>query len=153
MKRCSLVVQLLVGFALAGATGLYAQTPTDLTDRQPSVELPGELERVLRDYERHWSAGEADQLAELFVEAGLIVRGGGWIRGQDAIRQAYQGAAGPLQLRAIEYAAGGDLGYIIGAYGYGDAVPVEDAGLFVLTLRRDASGRWLIVSDMDRGTD
>ncbi|MDH3222740.1 MAG: nuclear transport factor 2 family protein [Gemmatimonadota bacterium] len=121
-----------------------------LPEPQPSVELPPDLARVLRDYESHWSAGRADDLAGLFVERGLIVRHGTWIRGRDAIREAYGNASGPLKLRAIEFAADGRLGYILGAYGYGDQRPVEDRGLFVLTLRRDESGRWLIVSDMDR---
>ena len=133
-----------------GARGLAAQSPgPGSVTPQPSVELPDELDRVLRDYEAHWGAGEADALAELFVEEGLIVRGG-WIRGRDAIRRAYQTASGPLRLRAIEFAADGSVGYIVGAYGYGDEQPVEDRGLFVLTLQRGASGRWLIVSDMDR---
>ncbi len=117
---------------------------------QPSVDLPMELARVLRDYERHWSAGRADDLAGLFVESGLIVRQGTWIRGRDAIREAYRTASGPLKLRAIEFATDGRLGYILGAYGYGEERPAEDRGLFVLTLRKDESGRWLIVSDMDR---
>ena len=133
-----------------GAGGLVAQSPgSGSVAPQPSVELPDELNRVLRDYEAHWSAGEADALADLFVEEGLIVRGG-WIRGRDAIRRAYQTASGPLRLRAIEFAADGEVGYIVGAYGYGGDQPVEDRGLFVLTLQREASGRWLIVSDMDR---
>ncbi len=117
---------------------------------QPSVELPPDLARVLRDYERHWSAGEAEALASLFVESGLIVRRGTWIRGRAAIEEAYRHASGALRLRAIEFDAGDRLGYIIGAYGYGESLPVDDSGMFVLTLRRDPDGRWLIVSDLDR---
>ena len=135
--------------ALADQAGDQDTRKPDESAAHPSVALPPELDRVLRDYEAHWGAGNADALAELFVEEGLIVRGG-WIRGRDAIRQAYQTASGPLRLRAIEFAADGSVGYIVGAYGYGDEQPVEDRGLFVLTLQRGASGRWLIVSDMDR---
>ncbi|MEJ2501964.1 MAG: DUF4440 domain-containing protein, partial [Gemmatimonadota bacterium] len=102
------------------------------------------------DYESRWSGGDADGLADLFVDDGLIVRGGTWIRGRTAIRRAYQGVGGALRLRAIEYAADRDVGFIIGAYGYGDGLPAEDRGLFVLTLRRNPTGHWLIVSDMDR---
>ncbi len=146
-----LTLCLLIWMVFGGVRGgLAAQSPGPASVApQPSVELPDELDRVLRDYEAHWGAGNADALAELFVEEGLIVRGG-WIRGRDAIRQAYQTASGPLRLRAIEFAADGSVGYIVGAYGYGDEQPVEDRGLFVLTLQRGASGRWLIVSDMDR---
>ena len=95
---------------------------------------------------RLWKAGA---LASLFVEEGLIVRGG-WIRGREAIRAAYRSASGPLRLRAIEFATDGDVGYIVGAYGYADEGAAEDRGLFVLTLHREPSGRWMIVSDMDR---
>jgi hypothetical protein len=137
-------------FAMACATDLSAQSAPE---PQPSVELPSDLERVLRDYERHWSAGESDDLAGLFVERGLIVRQGTWIRGRDAIRRAYEGVSGPLQLRAVEYATSDSLGYIVGAYGYGESLPVDDIGLFVLTLRLGDEGRWMIVSDMDRSGD
>lgn len=142
----------ILGLALGSVSPAGAQAPTvDGAAPQPSVELPAELARVLRDYERHWSAGDASELAALFVDEGLIVRDGTWIRGRAAIRQAYQIAGGPLRLRAIEFAADGVVGYIVGAYGYGESLPVDDVGLFVLTLRREPSGRWLIVSDMDRG--
>jgi uncharacterized protein (TIGR02246 family) len=131
-----------------GAVGLQAQEAQG-PPIQPSVELPPELERVLRDYETGWSTGDAEGLAGLFVEEGLIVRGGTWIRGRDAIQRAYQGAGGPLRLRAVEFAADGDVGFIVGAYGYGDELRTPDRGLFTLTLKREG-GRWLIVSDMDR---
>ncbi len=133
----------------------YAQAPSAGEARQPaaqpSVDLPAHLARVLRDYERFWAAGEAEALAALFVDEGLIFRRGGWIRGRSAIREAYQNADGPLRLRAIEFGVGDRAGFIVGAYGYGDSLPVEDTGVFVLTLRLEG-GRWLIVSDLDRGS-
>lgn len=154
MKRCGLtvVIALVAGSSLVSVGGLAGQDRGPATlDPQPSVELPAELARVLRDYERHWSVGEAAELAELFVDEGLVVSGGRWIRGRDAIERAYQIASGPLRLRAIEYGTDGDVGFIVGAYGYGEALPVVDRGLFTLALRRGPSGRWLIVSDLDRG--
>ena len=145
---CALVGLAWIVVSLPGTAA--AQAGADPLGPQPSVGLPADMERVLRDYERHWSAGAAAQLAALFVEEGLIVRNGGWIRGRAAIQEAYVNAAGPLRLRAIEYDSDGDVGFIVGAYGYGDDLPVPDRGLFVLTLRRAPSGAWLIVSDMDR---
>lgn len=53
----------------------------------------------------------------------------------------------------MEYSADGDSGYIVGAYGYGEELPVEDVGMFVLALQREDTGRWLIVSDLDRSGD
>ena len=115
----------------------------------PSVTLPAELDRVLRDYETAWRAGDHVRLSELFTEDGFILPGGRPpIRGRAAIAAHYQGQSGPLHLRALAYATADSIGYIIGAYGYGATTPVADNGKFTLTLRRHA-GRWLIASDMD----
>jgi ketosteroid isomerase-like protein len=151
VKRIRIVGSLVVGLYLVGIGALHGQdSEPSAIDPQPSIELPDDVARVLRDYERHWSAGSASELAALFVERGLIVRQGTWIRGREAIQQAYQTSGGPLRLRPVEYAVDGAVGYIVGAFGYGQDLPVEDRGLFVLTLQRDSTGRWLIVSDMDR---
>ncbi|MEP7383980.1 MAG: DUF4440 domain-containing protein, partial [Gemmatimonadota bacterium] len=73
------------------------------------------------------------------------------VRGTEAIRTAYTGAGGgALRLRALAYASEGSVGYIIGAYAYGDNP--ADVGKFTLTLRRGAADRWLIMSDMDNGS-
>lgn len=69
-------------------------------------------------------------------------------RGAESIRKVYsQGAGVPLALRPIAFASSGDLAYVIG--GFGPAADRPDFGKFTLVLRRDAEGRWLIVSDMD----
>ena len=118
----------------------------------PSVALPAELDRVLRDYEKLWRSGDAAALAELFTHDGFVLQGGRPpVRGREAIRRAYTGAAGgELSLRALAWSADGGTAFIIGAYTYGDAV--GDVGKFTLTLRRPAGGRWLIFSDMDNSS-
>ena len=118
-------------------------------DPLPSIDLPSDLDRVLRDYERHWRAGNADGLAALFTDDGFVTSRGGWIRGRDAIREAYQDTSSPLRLRAVEYAVEDDVGYIIGAYGYGAELPGPDQGMFILTLNRAEGDRWLISADLD----
>lgn len=117
--------------------------------RLPSVELPAELDRVLRDYERAWEAGDAAALAALFTPDGFVSNQGGWIRGTEAIRREYVRAGGPLRLRALAHAVAGDTGWIVGAYGYGPTAGDVDNGKFVLALRRGAEGRWLIAADLD----
>lgn len=151
------IVAAIVAVGMFGAVGsVNAQTSPTVAHQisgdapQASVVLPVHLDRILRDYERLWEAGDEDGLAALFVEDGLIVRNGIWIRGRSSIRAAYVDASGPLRLRAVEFAADDALGFIIGAYGYGDERPVEDRGMFVLTLKHDAALGWLIVSDLDR---
>jgi ketosteroid isomerase-like protein len=116
----------------------------------PSVELPPELARVLRDYETAWQAKDAAGLAKLFTEDGFVLPNGRPpVRGRNAIQRHYTGQGGPLALRALAFAAEGSVGYIIGAYAQKAGDP--DAGKFTLTLRKGADGRWLIVSDMDNG--
>jgi ketosteroid isomerase-like protein len=113
----------------------------------PSVDLPPELARVLRDYETAYRrSGFA--VAELFTEDGFVLSGGRPpIRGRAAIAEYYGAGRGPLALRAIAFAAEGSVGYIIGGYARDRAA--VDAGKFTLTLRKRPDGRWLIVSDMD----
>jgi len=47
----------------------------------PSITLPAELDRVLRDYERAWKASDAAALAALFTADGFVPAGRGWVRG------------------------------------------------------------------------
>jgi ketosteroid isomerase-like protein len=115
----------------------------------PSIDLPPEIARVLRDYEAAWGAGNAAALAQLFAEDGYVLPNGGPpVKGRAAIQQHYAGSGGaPLFLRAFAYAAEGSAGYILG--GYRGEQGGADAGKFTLTLGKDRNGRWLIVSDMD----
>jgi ketosteroid isomerase-like protein len=115
---------------------------------EPSVDLPSELGRVLRDYEAAWSSRDAAALARLFAEDGFVLPSNRPpVRGRHAIEKHYTGSGGALALRALAYAAEGSVGYIIGAYAEKPGDP--DIGKFTLTLRKGADGRWLIMSDMD----
>jgi ketosteroid isomerase-like protein len=144
MKFLSLRVFLLISFT---ATSL--QNPTMVEPAQlPSVSLPPELARVLTDYENLWLHRDSAALARLFTEDGLLLSNENpMIRGRVAIERFYSGPGAPLSLRAVAFATEGDVGYIIGAFS--DRAGVPDRGKFTLTLRRDASGQWLIMSDMD----
>jgi ketosteroid isomerase-like protein len=117
---------------------------------QPTVTLPADLERVLTDYETAWKKGDSAALGRLFTEDGFVLSPGSpMIRGRVAIEHFYNGPGGPLSLRAVAFATEGNLGYIIG--GFTNKTTGPELGKFTLTLRHDASGRWLIVSDMDNG--
>jgi ketosteroid isomerase-like protein len=116
----------------------------------PSVTLPPELDRVLRDYEVAWRKGDGAALATLFAADGFVLPNGAPpVRGREAIQQYYKGPGGALVLRALAFAADGRAGYIIGAFSRQEGQP--DVGKFTLTLRKDSDGRWLIMSDMDNG--
>lgn len=131
------------------ASAQVAPAPSDQTARLPSVTLPPELDRVLRDYERAWRAGDAPALARLFTEDGFAAGRSGWRRGRDEIMEQYGGAGGDLRLRAHAWHTDGDAGYIVGAFGYGETAADRDAGKFLLALRRGPDGRWLIAADLD----
>lgn len=145
MRPLHVVVALLTLAAPVGAQDPSTPAPPTL----PSITLPADLDRVLRDYERGWKAGDEAALAALFTEDGFVPTGRGWVRGRDAIRANYANAGGGLQLRALAFAVQDTVGYIVGAYGYGDVPAVPDRGKFVLALRRARGGPWLIAADID----
>jgi uncharacterized protein (TIGR02246 family) len=119
----------------------------------PSVALPAELARILTEYQDAWNKNDPAALAQLFAEDGFVLSNGSpAAHGRAAIKEAYSGPnKRHLSLRAIAFAAEGSVGYIIG--GFSDATGVPDRGKFTLTLRRESSGRWLIMSDMDNGNN
>jgi len=130
------------------AAPLAAQTATTAAE-SPSITLPAEIDRVLRDYEKHWTGKNPPGLSELFLEDGFaLMSGTTGARGRPAIAAIYKSAGGELKLRAIGYAVDGNTGYIIGAYGYGAGNP--DTGKFVLALQK-VGGKWLIAADIDNG--
>jgi len=137
---------LLIASGLAHAPAAASPQPAQL----PSVGLPAPLARVLTDYETAWRNKDAAALALLFAEDGFVLSNGSPpVRGREAIRKRYEGQGGPLSLRAMAFATDGPVGYIIGGFARHPGEP--DTGKFTLTLRRDETGRWLIVSDMDNG--
>ena len=116
----------------------------------PSVTLPPELDRVLRDYEREWQGKLARGLAALFTEDGFVLQPGRLpVRGRAGLTEVYAGAGGGLSLRALAFAAADTVGYIIGAYAPERGAP--DIGKFILALRREPGKPWKIAADMDNG--
>jgi len=144
VHKAAIILFILVSFAAAAAQ--QGNLPPSL----PSVTLPAELDRVLRDYEAAWGAKDPARLAKLFAEDGYVLPGGSPpVKGRSAIETYYTGHGGPLFLRAIAFATEGKVGYIIG--GYTGTAGAADEGKFTLTLRKGSDGRWLINSDMDNG--
>ena len=145
LKSAALLV--LTSLAAPAVASAQSAPPAQL----PSVTLPPELDRVLRDYERHWTSGDEAALAGLFAEDGFILQNGRPpVQGRANIQQAYANSSGPLRLRALGYAADGSAGYIIGAFGYGEGG--ADMGKFVLALRRTPGGPWMIAADIDNAS-
>ena len=123
-----------------------AAQDAELGETIPYITLPAEFGRVLWDYEERWEASNGDGLAELFTEDGFVLSNERRpARGRPAIRGRYDDPSGDLVLKALAYGAGGGVGYIVGLYAYGET---PDQGKFLLALRQDSSGRWLIAADM-----
>ena len=124
-----------------------AATPRTPTPDLPSVTLPAALDRVLRDFETQWRAENKQGVAALYTTDGFLLSDGRPpVRGRTAIAATSQ-ASGALHLRALSFASEGDLGWIVGGYRWGNET--VDAGKFVLLLKRDATGKWLIAADID----
>jgi len=144
-KMRGVIVLMLAGLPVPGLA--LAQAPTAGGEALPSVTLPPEIDRVLRDYERGWRSRDAAALAALFAEDGFVLSNGRMpVRGRAAIAAAYANSGGELNLRPIAYATDGALGHVIGVYSHGAGRP--ETGKFVLALKREAN-RWLIAADMD----
>jgi len=146
--RVGYCVVSLIASIFSAAVAQTPNAPPTPPPPLPSIVLPPELDRVLRDYERHWRAGDEQALAALFTADGFVPRGGGWVRGTDGIRKTYENFSGDLRLRALAFAVADTVGYIVGAYRYGEAA--NDGGKFVLALRRAPGRPWLIAADIDQ---
>lgn len=132
---------------LCSAVPLAAQEHRAGEGQPPSVVLPAELARVLRDYERGWQAGDAVAVSRLFTADGMALPNGKPpAPGPEAIVRAYSGPGGDLRLRALAWATADTVGYIIGGYRYGPGD--GDTGKFVLAIKR-RGGNWLIAADID----
>ena len=117
----------------------------------PSITLPPELDRVLRDYERDWTAKNASRLSLQFTEDGFVLSPGHPpVRGRANIAAEYTGRGGPLTLAALAYATGDTVGYIVGTYGGPD--PATHTGKYLLALRRAPGGPWMIAAEMDNAS-
>jgi hypothetical protein len=135
---------------LLPASPLLAQEHAAGPGQPKSVVLPAPLERVLRDYERGWRAGDAAAVSRLFAPDGMALPNGKPPAvGRDAIARAYGGPGGELRLRALAFSVADSVGYIIGGYRYGPGD--GDIGKFVLALVRRAGAGWMIAADIDNG--
>jgi ketosteroid isomerase-like protein len=145
----AVIITLVASQIVAKAGAQTLQAPPD-TQMPAVISLPPAFDRVLRDYEAAWRDGDGPQLAALFTEDGFAVQSGSPIkRGHAAIAGGLTKPGGTLQLAAYAYSSSGNVGYIVGGYRY--PTTVGTGGRFVLALRSDPDGRWLIAADLDNG--
>ena len=162
MPKLVILVALTLSFGTCGrgpdAGNANATAPDEESRRVPPsdpaqiarIQLPAELDRVLRDYETGWRNGDEKALAALFTPDGFILRPGHPpVRSRDSIEVAYTNSSGSLHLHAFDFGLSASTAFIIGGYGYGPDTP--DSGKYLLALRKLEDGKWYIAADMDNG--
>jgi len=148
--HCAASIVLLSLSILPGCQPTQQDARPPVTAGMPTMTLPPDLDRVLRDYEQQWRAKNATGLAALFSPDGFVLPNNEPpARGTAGIAKAYAGSGGPLTLAALAYAVDDTVGYIVGTYGGSDVT--QHSGKYVLALRRAPGGPWLIAADMDNG--
>lgn len=136
----------LVGVALLATVACDAEVSRDAPPL-PTVPLPADFERVLRDYEAAYARRDAGALAALFAEDGFLLQPGRPpVRGRRAIAAALQGEGGTLALVPAAYRMGDSTGYVVGTFGAERSA--GEGGKFVLALERRAAGPWRIAADI-----
>ena len=140
--KAALLCLALTGWATPMAAQGNAEWPLQV------VALPPELDRVLRDYEAAWKAGDGARLARVFTSDGIILPSGKLPgRGTEAIQASHTKPGGELQLVAFAWAVGDTVGYIVGGYRYPNTT--GPGGKYVVTLRKGGDGLWRIAADIE----
>jgi predicted TIM-barrel fold metal-dependent hydrolase len=115
----------------------------------PTIELPEDLERLLRAREKGWNDKAA--LAPLFTEDSMVLdtHEPRWIRGRDKVTEYLAGTFGkPHRVTPVAYAVKGSTAYIAGYF----TRPLEDGstryfGHVLLSLEKGSDNVWRIAAE------
>jgi predicted TIM-barrel fold metal-dependent hydrolase len=115
----------------------------------PTIELPADLARLLREREKGWNDKSA--LAALYTEDSLVFdrREPRWIHGRDEVTEYLAGNfAKPYHVTPIAYAVKGSAGHIAGYF----TRPLDDGttryfGQVLLSLQKGDDGAWRIAAE------
>ena len=109
------------------------------------IELPADIDRVVRQWERAIREGDPSAFTALFTADGLLGDATGWIRGTRAIHAAaVDFNLQDLRVRAHGYSVSDSIATVAGSLTDLANKPVRDVANVTFTLRRDGGGRWLI---------
>ena len=110
----------------------------------PTVELPADIDRVIREWERLMRSPDPNGFVALFAEDALLSQPTGWARGRDAIANvARNSGTANVRVRAHQFAVADSIATVTGSLG--DATTSRDIAKVTFTLRRGTGG-WLITS-------
>ena len=141
------ILALAAALAAALASPVHAQPGATAPLPTPEIALPPEIDRVLRDYERAWAAGDEAGIAALFTEDGYVGTFWGWAVGRDTVRAIHRFAMEQIRVRAHAFEAGENVGYVIASFRFEESG--RDTGKIVFLLRRAPDGRWMIAGTLD----
>jgi predicted TIM-barrel fold metal-dependent hydrolase len=115
----------------------------------PTIELPEDLARLLRDREKGWNDKAA--LARLFTEDSLVLdsRESSWLRGRDEVTEFLAGNfAKPHRVTPFAYSVEGSAGYIAGYFTrIRDDGSTRYFGHVLMSLKKGADGLWRIAAE------
>jgi predicted TIM-barrel fold metal-dependent hydrolase len=114
----------------------------------PTVELPEDFARLLRDREKGWN--DASALAGLYTEDSLVLdmREPVWIRGRGEVTEYLSGLfARAYRVTPVAYGVEGSSGHIAGYFTRPDGESVRYFGHVLLSLRKGADGLWRIAAE------
>jgi len=116
------------------------------TDGLPVIDVPADVQTLLREFETHWRARDARAFAALFTADGVMQVEGGWRLGPGAIHIARLGAGGNIRLHPQSFGGNASYAHVAGSYGRVAEPPPGERGKFLLVLERAANGPWRIAA-------
>jgi predicted TIM-barrel fold metal-dependent hydrolase len=111
----------------------------------PAVQLPPELDRLLRDKERLSKQRTVDAIKDLYTPDAVVQDPGGpaWLSGERAVR--YVGESTVInKLLATAFQIDGSSGYIAGTEISEDGGAVTPLSNFLYVVRKGPDGRWRV---------
>jgi predicted TIM-barrel fold metal-dependent hydrolase len=120
-----------------------------LPPQLPAVQLPEELERLVRDKENFGGRNKnVSALKDLYTKDALVLepRSNIWLRGERAMRYVID-ATVINRLMPTGFEMNGTGGYIIGVETAVSGAPPEPLSSFQYAVRKEADGKWRISSE------
>jgi uncharacterized protein len=116
------------------------------TDGLPVIDVPADVQTLLREFETHWRGRDARAFAALFTADGVMQVEGGWRLGPGAIHIARLGAGGNIRLDPQSFGGNASYAHVAGSYGRVAEPPPGERGKFLLVLVKVANGPWRIAA-------
>jgi predicted alpha/beta superfamily hydrolase/predicted TIM-barrel fold metal-dependent hydrolase len=123
---------------------LLSQAGADLlkSPAQPAVELPADLQKLLRAQEETWN--DKAGLAELLTEDAVMLATTDWVRGREAAADDLARLfGGPYRITPVWYRIDGNAGRIAGYFTRGET----HFGYFYANVVKGSDGAWRIAAE------